>query len=118
PPSPTVSAVAGCAAPAPPAGCGSPGAAGRDVGPGGGLGSSVRRRSDVGACSHSLGAIVTVTFANRLRRSVKHGIKSQFLCSIEAPFLRPDLGSGERRAQPQSRLARPKGGPPPEAARS
>jgi hypothetical protein len=22
----------------------------------------------------------------------KHGINSQFLCSIEAPFLRPDLG--------------------------
>ena len=36
--------------------------------------------------------IVTVTFANWLRRSVRHGIKSQFLCSIEAPFLRPDLG--------------------------
>jgi hypothetical protein len=36
-------------------------------------------------------AIVTVTFANWLRQSVKRGIKSQFLCSIAAPFLRPDL---------------------------
>src|SRR6516162_8147903 len=30
---------------------------------------------------------------------VSLGINSQFLCSIEAPFLRPDLGSEGRRAQ-------------------
>ena len=35
----------------------------------------------------------------------KHGIKRQFLCSIEAPFLRPDLAFVGRRAPPQSRLA-------------
>jgi len=39
---------------------------------------------------------VTVTFANWLRLSVRHGIKSQFLCSIEAPVLRPDLASGKQ----------------------
>src|SRR6516165_5057187 len=27
-----------------------------------------------------------------LRRSVRHGTMSQFLCSIEARFLRPELG--------------------------
>jgi hypothetical protein len=39
-----------------------------------------------------------------------------FLCSTRAPFLRPDLGSLRCRAQPRSRLARPQGGPPPQAA--
>jgi len=28
----------------------------------------------------------------KLGWSAEHGIKSQFLCSIEAPFLRPDPG--------------------------
>src|SRR5271169_392998 len=49
--------------------------------------------------------IVTVTFANWFRRWVEHGTKSQFLCSIEAPFLRPDLALPWHLAQPRSRLA-------------
>jgi hypothetical protein len=40
---------------------------------------------------HRSAEIVTVTFANWLRPSIRHDAKSQFLCSIEAPFLRPDL---------------------------
>src|SRR6516165_5236883 len=36
-----------------------------------------------------------------------HDVK--FLCSIGAPFLRPDLVTQGRRAQPRSRLAGPKG---------
>jgi hypothetical protein len=46
---------------------------------------------------------------------VSLGINSQFLCSIEAPFLRPDLGSQGRRAQPRSRLAGAPRRPPPKA---
>ena len=61
--------------------------------------------------------IVTVTFDNWLRRLVKYGSRGWFLCSIAAPFLRPDLASEWRRAQPRSRLARPTEGPPPKAAR-
>ena len=47
--------------------------------------------------------------------SVGLAINSQFLCSIEAPFLRPDLGSEGRRAQPRSRLAGAPRRPPPKA---
>src|SRR5207245_7039477 len=116
PPPPSAWAAVGCVAPASRPACGCPGGAGHGVAPGVRLGSLVRVPIRHLGMFSLFGAIVTVTFANWLRLSVRHGIKSQFLCSIEAPFLRPDLGSGGRLAQPRSRLARPKGGPPPEAA--
>jgi hypothetical protein len=59
---------------------------------------------------------VTVTFVNWLRLSVRHGIKRQFLCSIEAPFLRPDLGvaRASRAAAVKTGPERSEG-PPPKA---
>ncbi len=52
---PSVWAAAGRAAPAARAACGSPGGAGHGVAPGVRLGSSVRRRCEVWACSHPSG---------------------------------------------------------------
>jgi hypothetical protein len=54
---------------------------------------------------HLLLAIVTVTFRGSLGPSIRSGTKSQFLSSIKAPFLRPDLRSHGRRAQLRSRVA-------------
>src|SRR6201987_6433978 len=89
PPPPSVSAVAAGAAPS---AAGAPGGAGRGVAPGAGLRSSAGRRRAVWACSDARGNRDCHVCQLKPRWLAKHGTRGQFLCSIEAPFLRPDLG--------------------------